>query len=88
MDDLWLSSLRNCCNTGCVSENTIINHLIYSDDLVLTSPSATGMKELLCACEVYRLDHAIVSRPSFKNSTVLVCRNKVMRHDVGAIPSL
>ena len=51
MDDL--SCLLNCCNTGCVSGDTIINHLMYADDLVLISPSATGMKELLCACEVY-----------------------------------
>ena len=50
MDDL--SSLLNCCNTGCVSGDTIINHLMYTDDSVLISPSATGMKELLCACEV------------------------------------
>ena len=58
MDDL--SCLLNCCNTGCVSGDTIINHLMYADDLVLISPSATGMKELLCACEVYSLEHAII----------------------------
>ena len=52
-----LSCLLNCCNTGCVSGDTIINHLLYADDLVLISPSATGMKELLCACEVYCLEH-------------------------------
>ena len=52
MDDL---SSRN---TGCVSGDTIINHLMYADDLVIISPSATGMKELLCACEVYSLQHA------------------------------
>ena len=57
MDDL--SSLLNCCNTGCVSGDTIINHLKYAYDLVLVSPSATGMKLLLCACEVYSLEHAI-----------------------------
>ena len=52
----------------------------YADDLVLISPSATGMKELLCACEVYSLEHAIVYNS--KKSTVLVCRNKAMRHAV------
>ena len=60
----------NCCNTGCMSGDTIINHLMYADDLVLISPSATGMKELLCACEVYSLEHAIIYNP--KKSTVLV----------------
>ena len=53
MDDL--SCLLNCCNTGCVSGDTIIKHLMYADDLVLISSSATGMKEVLCACEVYSL---------------------------------
>ena len=43
-----------------MSGDTIINHLMYADDLVLISPSATGMKELLCACEVYSLEHAII----------------------------
>ena len=57
---------------------------MYADDLVLISPSATGMKELLCACEVYSLEHAIVYNS--KKSTVLVCRNKAMRHAV--CPSL
>ena len=38
------SCLLNCCNTGCVSGDTIINHLMYADDLVLISPSATEMK--------------------------------------------
>ena len=78
MDDL--SRLLNCCNTGCMSGDTIINHLMYADDLVLISPSATGMKELLCACEVYNLEHAIVYNS--KKSTVLVCRNTAMRHAV------
>ena len=78
MDDL--SCLLNCCNTGCVSGDTIINHLMYADDLVLISPSATGMKELLCACEVYSLEHAIIYNS--KKSTVVVCRNKAMMNVV------
>ena len=67
MDDL--GSLLNCCNTGCVSGDTIINHLKYADDLVLISPSATGMKLLLCACEAYSLEHALVHNS--KKSTAL-----------------
>ena len=34
----------------------------------------------ICACEVYSLEHAIVCNS--KKSTVLVCRNKAMRHAV------
>ena len=61
IDDL--SCLLNCFNTGCVSGDTTINHLMYADDLVLISPSATGMKELLCACEVYTVEPLFYDHP-------------------------
>ena len=51
MDDL--SQSLNCCKTGCLSGEIMINHLMYADDLVLLSPSATGLRELLLACEKY-----------------------------------
>ena len=53
---------------------------MYADDLVLISPSATGMKELLCTCEVYSLEHSIVFNS--RKSTVVVCRNKAMMNAV------
>ena len=54
--------------------DTIINHLMYADDLVLISPSATGMKELLCAYEVYSLEHAILIYNS-----VLKCQHTILK---------
>ena len=48
MDDL--SCLLNCCNTGCVSGDTIINYLMYAYDLVLISPSATAWDEIITLC--------------------------------------
>ena len=33
MDDLGQS--LNCCKTGCLSGEIMINHLMYADDLVL-----------------------------------------------------
>ena len=56
MDDL--SQSLNCCKTGCLSGEIMINHLMYADDLVLLSPSATGLRELLLACETYSKEHA------------------------------
>ena len=44
------------------------------------TPSATGMKELLCACKVYSLEHAVIYNS--KKSTALVCRNMAMGHAV------
>ena len=58
MDDL--SQSLNCCKTGCLSGEIMINHLMYADDLVLLSPSATGLRELLLACEKYSKEHAII----------------------------
>ena len=44
--------------------------------MMMISPSATGIKELLFACDVYSLEHAIIYNS--KKSTVVVCRNKAM----------
>ena len=35
------------CLTGCIAGGTIVNHLMYADDIVLLSPSATGLSLLL-----------------------------------------
>ena len=51
---------------------------MYADDLVLLSPSATGLRELLCACEEFSISHDVVYNS--KKSSVLICRNKAMDH--------
>ena len=40
MDDLSVNLKE--CPTGCIAGGTIVNHLMYADDIVLLSPSATG----------------------------------------------
>ena len=37
-----------------------INHLMYTDDFVLLTPSATGLRESLCACEEFSISHDAV----------------------------
>ena len=76
MDDL--SQSLNCCKTGCLSGEIMINHLMYADDLVLLSPSATGLRELLLACEKYSKEHAIIYNS--KKSSVLICKNRAALH--------
>ena len=56
----------------------MINHLMYADDLVLLSPSATGLRELLLACEKYSKEHAIIYNS--KKSSVLICKNRATLH--------
>ena len=57
MDDL--SGALNLCQSGCISGNSVINHVVYTDDLVVFCPLAAVMSKLLKACEDYGLDHDI-----------------------------
>ena len=38
---------------GCCSNGEVVNHIYYADDLVLVSPTASGMNELLRVCEPF-----------------------------------
>ena len=51
MDDLSIA-LSACCTSCCVS-NTIMNHFMYADDLVIFSPSSVGLRALISVCEKY-----------------------------------
>ena len=78
-----LSQTLNRSRTGCLSGNITINHLMYADDFFFLSPSATGLRDLLCAC-----DECIISHDVVYNSTkisVLIGRNKAMAHDAPAV---
>ena len=75
---LLLLLLLNCCKTGCLSGEIMINHLMYADGLVLLSPSATGLRELFLACEKYSKEHAIIYNS--KKSSVLICKNRATLH--------
>ena len=46
-----LSELLNSSKSGCNINNTCFNHLMYADDTVLLSPSASGLQHLLLICE-------------------------------------
>ena len=71
VDDI--SQTLNRCRTRCLSGNMTINHLImYADDWVLLSPSATRLGNY--SVHVRKLVfHS-------KKSSVLICRNKAMAH--------
>ena len=48
MDDFSSDLIQ--CNTRCMVGDKKINHLMYADDLVLFSPSASGLRDLLSIC--------------------------------------
>ena len=71
MDDLTIALYK--CNTGCVIGTTTINHLMYVDDLVILSPSISGLSELMHVCRLYELNHDI--KYNSKKSAVLICKS-------------
>ena len=76
MDDLSVN--LNRCPTGCIVENTIVNHIMYADDIVLLCPSAIGLCYLLDECEKYGLTHDI--KYNSKKSAIVVFRNSFVKN--------
>ena len=72
MDDL--SKLLNSYRTGCMVGNTIINHPMYADDLVLVCPYSAGLQQLLTVCSQYGSDFDI--KYNAKKSNIMIVRSK------------
>ena len=54
--NLYLDELSykiNKCKIGCVINDRIVNHLIYADDIVVFSPSMSGLQCLVDVCSDY-----------------------------------
>lgn len=50
-----LSSMR----VGCRIDNVSVNNISYADDMVLLSPSISGLRKLLKVCETYAVQHGL-----------------------------
>ena len=44
---------------GCCCGNTVVNHLMYADDIVLFAPSAKGLQKTVNVCYAYGCDNDI-----------------------------
>ena len=75
MDEL--SSLLNKYQTGCYVGDTIVNHLMYADDLVVIAPSAVGLQRLLDVCCEFGLSHDV--KYNALKSCVMCCRSNLLR---------
>ena len=80
MDDL--SNKLNDIKVGCTIGATLINHLMYADDLVLLSPSAMGLSLLLSVCSAYGIEHEIKYN-SAKSNVMIFCCNKMKDIHIG-----
>ena len=79
MDEL---SSRLCnTETGCYLSNVCINHLMYADDIVLLSPTITGMRMLTKACSLYAKEHDIIFNQS-KSVTMNILPNRQIFKDI------
>jgi len=69
-----LSKQLGIWKTGCVIGNTLLNHLMYTDDLVVMSPSTVGFQQLLDIGFKYGGQFDV--QYNARKSVVLVCRTK------------
>ena len=75
MDDLSVNLKE--CPTGGIAGGTIVNQLMHADDIVLLSPSTTGLSLLLNVCGQYGLEHDI--RFNYMKSAVIIFRNSFVK---------
>ena len=45
---------------GCCYGNTVVNHLMYADDVVLFAPSAKGLRRIIDVSYTYGCDNDII----------------------------
>ena len=60
MDDL--SKKLKECKTGCMVGESLINHLIYADDLVIMSPYSAGLQQLLALATEFNMTLSSILR--------------------------
>ena len=73
MDDF--SNKLNKVNVRCIIGSTLINHLMYADNLVLMAPSSMALLMLLSVCSEYGLGHDI-KFISAKSNVMIFCWEK------------
>ena len=54
------------------------NHLMYADDIMVFSPSAVGLEDLLRVCELFGIEHDILF--NYKKCAVMVFNSHSFRH--------
>ena len=71
-----LSVLLSKIPAGCYSGNTVINHLMYADDLVVFAPSAKDLQKLLNICDDASGDKQILQLWKTHYMNIFNCVNK------------
>ena len=69
-----LSNTLNNVNTGCIIGSSLINNLVYADDLVLMAPSFMGLSMLLYVCSENGIEHDIKYNSAKSNVMKCCCK--------------
>ena len=64
----------NNVNAGCFMGTTLINNLMYADDLVILATSHVGLSMLLSVCSDYGLEHDIKFNSAKSNILIFCCK--------------
>ena len=65
--------MLNNVNAGCFVGASLVNHLMYADDLVLLAPSAAGLSLVLSACSYYGIEFDVKFNSAKSNVMVFCC---------------
>ena len=65
--------MLNNVNAGCFVGASLVNHLMYADDLVLLAPSAAGLSLLLSECSYYGIEFDVKFNSAKSNVMVFCC---------------
>ena len=57
--------------------DTVVNHIMYADNLVLISPSVAGLKKLLVHCEQFGMNHDVMYNS--QKSAIMIFRAKALK---------
>ena len=78
MDDL--SRKLNSVQSGCFVGSSLLNHLMFADDLCVFSPSVNGLQKLVNVCKEYAVNNCIIFN---NNKTVgMIHQNKKFKVNV------
>ena len=78
IDDL--SVRLQSVHVGCRLSNIIINHFLFADDVVIFSPSAKGLQELLNVCTSFAQSHNVVFNTTKSQCMIINSKYKVLRN--------
>ena len=77
-----LSDQQHKRPTDCSLDTTVVNHLVYADDLLLFAPIAKGLQTLLDICYTYGWEHDVQYNAGKSLVIYFDCRNTNLASEI------